>query len=151
MICHRSPSTICCLPSVSTWLSMLTTWHPMAWAEVMAKVRFSCFLKRLSLGPLLITRGSIVSGTAKLTSLLERCMNLCSQLHAAYRYLLFWSLTKGVYHLRSCRTGQLHLPWAAGGAPGPPSRPGWRWSSWRRSVAPPWISCDSCSHVGLKE
>ena len=46
-------------------------------AELMARVRFSCFLKRDSLLPKLITRESMVSGTAKLINLLEEIICSC--------------------------------------------------------------------------
>ena len=42
----------------------------------MASVRFSCFLNRDNLFPKLMTRGSMVSGTAKLISLLKRKRSL---------------------------------------------------------------------------
>lgn len=70
MICQRRPRTRWGFPLDRSWASMLTTLHPIAWAELSASVRFSCFVYNVRFLRL-ITRSSMVSGHEWFTILLQ--------------------------------------------------------------------------------
>jgi len=60
------------LPSMKSWVPMLTTVHPIALAELRQSVWFSFLSHGLSIFFVLIARSSMVPGTATLISLLQQ-------------------------------------------------------------------------------
>ena len=72
MICHRRPSTRWAFPADRSSGPMLTVVQPMEPAELIASVKFSCFLYTLRFCLFrLMARSSIVLGTEWLISLLK--------------------------------------------------------------------------------
>ena len=71
MICHNKPKTKCGFPLLKSSASMFTILQPIACADINESVRFSSFVYVFKFF-LLMARSSIVSGIAKLISLLKK-------------------------------------------------------------------------------